>query len=327
MHSHLTLHFISSCIEILKDGFRPNFCSYPIKFANARLINIPEGQILIQSFSHYLFYFELIEYSLSLKAKINFTVNPAAFFLLMMLEGNTNFHSEFKNLNSQTPSGTFFLAHNEGEYHSVLDPGEHKMFLLTLRPEWLISNSSNLPEFKPLVESHISKAAPIFTLAQCPVDKEVNSILHKMQNADYLKEKNLDTSLHSFVNEILHRYHEMLAYKRYTTKELHQRKATDICSFIKANYRSKIVDDVRNLALQFNVSERVLLRITRTTFGKPLHEQIIEFRLLDALKQLLTSNMQVQEVAELVGYNPNYFTKAFKKYFGIAPSDVSGLCS
>jgi len=323
MHSHLTLHFISSFIEILKDGFRPNFCSYPIKFANARLITIPEGQILIQSFSHYLFYFELIEYSLSSKAKINFTVHPAAIFMLMMLKGNTNFHSPFKNLNSTTPSGTLFLAHNEGEYHSVLDAGEHKTLLFTLHPEWLANNSSSLPEFKPLLESQISGTAPIFTLAQCPINKRVNSILGKMQNATSTQQKNLDSSLQSFVNDILHHYHQMLADKRYTTKEANQRKADEIRNFINEHYAEEIVDNTCSLAQRFLLSEKSFIRLAKIAFDKPIHQHIIHLRMNYALKYLLTTQMQVHEIGILVGYNnSHYFTRAFKKYFKVCPTDI-----
>jgi len=323
MHSHLTLNFVNSLIEILNNGFRPGFCTYPIKYAKANLITIQEGQILIQSFKHYLFYFELIEYSLHLKTKINFTVQPAAFFLLMMLNGDTNFHSEFKNLNSQTHSGTFFLAHNEGEYHSVLDPGEHKMLLLTLHSEWLTNNSDNLPEFKPLVESQISKAEPIFTLAQCPIDKEVTSILHRMQNAGYLKEKNLDTSLHIFVNDILHCYHRMLVLKRYTTKEAHQRKADEIRNFVNEHYAEEIVDSIYSLAKKFLVSEKSFLRLAKIAFDKPIHQHVIKLRMHYGLKLLLTTKESIYNISASVGYKDSkYFSKAFKKYFGVPPYKI-----
>nr|WP_199080128.1 AraC family transcriptional regulator [Pedobacter sp. ASV19] len=321
MHSHLTLHLVASFIEILKDGFRPKFCSYPIKFANASLITIPEGQILIQSFSHYLFYFELIEYSLKLKTKINFTVHPAAFFLLMMLKGNTNFHSEFRNLNSQTPSGTFFLAHNEGEYHSVLDAGEHTMLLLTLRSEWL--TSSHLPEFKPLFESQISKTEPIFTLAQCPIDKEVTSILRKMQYVASTKMENLNTSLNTFVNDILQNYHQMLVFNRFTTQEAHQRKANEIRNFINEHYAEEIVDSTSCLAQKFLLSEKSFIRLAKIAFEKPIHQHVIHLRMNYALKYLLTTQMQVHEIGVLVGYkNSHYFTRAFKKHFQVCPSDI-----
>lgn len=41
---------------------------------------------------------------------------------------------------------------------------------------------------------------------------------------------------------------------------------------------------------------------------------------MKAALQLLTTRLQIQTVAQLCGFNdPNYFSKQFKRFFGITP--------
>ena len=54
----------------------------------------------------------------------------------------------------------------------------------------------------------------------------------------------------------------------------------------------------------------------------PIHQYIIEQRLVQATQLLLESDWNVGEVAAIVGYGkPSNFAAAFKKKYGVAPKN------
>ena len=57
-------------------------------------------------------------------------------------------------------------------------------------------------------------------------------------------------------------------------------------------------------------------------FGTSVHAYIIEQRLEKAAGLLLESNLNVSQVATLVGYSkPSNFAAAFKKKYGVVPKN------
>ena len=74
------------------------------------------------------------------------------------------------------------------------------------------------------------------------------------------------------------------------------------------------------------LSQQVHLSLTKLTrgfssfYGMPIHQYIIEQRLIQAAQLLLDGDWNVGEVAAIVGYGkPSNFAAAFKKKYGVAP--------
>jgi AraC-like DNA-binding protein len=66
-----------------------------------------------------------------------------------------------------------------------------------------------------------------------------------------------------------------------------------------------------------------LMALFKKTFGKSLFEYISELKMDMAHRMLQEEGKMVVEVARVMGYkNPNHFSTAFKKRFGISPSKV-----
>ena len=77
-----------------------------------------------------------------------------------------------------------------------------------------------------------------------------------------------------------------------------------------------------------DLSRLVHLRVTKLTrgfssfYGMPIHQYVIEQRLVQAAQLLLESDWNVSEVATIVGYGkPSNFAAAFKKKYGVAPKN------
>ena len=79
---------------------------------------------------------------------------------------------------------------------------------------------------------------------------------------------------------------------------------------------------VPELARRANTNENYFKRIFRWVFGIPPHQYIIRLRMRKA-RRLLSSGQSVKATAIACGYNGNAeFTKAFKKFWGLAPEDI-----
>ena len=56
--------------------------------------------------------------------------------------------------------------------------------------------------------------------------------------------------------------------------------------------------------------------------GDSVHKFLINYRMMRAKQLLANSDMSIKEIANQVGFNDNmYFSRAFKKHFGINPTD------
>jgi AraC-like DNA-binding protein len=77
------------------------------------------------------------------------------------------------------------------------------------------------------------------------------------------------------------------------------------------------------IAKHFGTNTNKLMTAFKKTFGKSVFEYISELKMELAHRMLQDEGKQVVEVARVTGYkNPNHFSTAFKKRFGVCPSQV-----
>ena len=88
--------------------------------------------------------------------------------------------------------------------------------------------------------------------------------------------------------------------------------------YMQDNMDSQI--NIPDIAAKLYVSERHLSRIFRECFDCTPGDYLTKMRMNNALKLLSKGNMKIEEVAALCGYeDPAYFSRIFKKSFGISP--------
>lgn len=57
--------------------------------------------------------------------------------------------------------------------------------------------------------------------------------------------------------------------------------------------------------------------------GYNLWEYVIKLRMEESREMILNTDLRRYEIAERVGYeSPEHFSKIFKKYYGISPSEL-----
>ena len=91
-----------------------------------------------------------------------------------------------------------------------------------------------------------------------------------------------------------------------------------VISFINEHFSEKIYID--NLADMITVSADYFTKMFKDSIGKTPIDYINGLRVNRAMQLLFTTDKQMAELADEVGFcNPNYFHKIFKQYMGVSP--------
>jgi AraC-like DNA-binding protein len=94
--------------------------------------------------------------------------------------------------------------------------------------------------------------------------------------------------------------------------------------FIDRNYQEKI--RIIDLAKIAGTNQQLLKKGFKTMFGTTIFGYYNDLRMERARHLLLESGKSVAEVSDEIGYkNPQHFTVAFKKKFGLLPKDLKGV--
>ena len=77
---------------------------------------------------------------------------------------------------------------------------------------------------------------------------------------------------------------------------------------------------LRTLATAVGTNEFTLKKGFKEVFGKTVFQYLNELKMNHAREKLINDNLSVSEVSAMVGYkNPQHFSTAFKKHYGITP--------
>jgi signal transduction histidine kinase/DNA-binding response OmpR family regulator/ligand-binding sensor domain-containing protein len=83
--------------------------------------------------------------------------------------------------------------------------------------------------------------------------------------------------------------------------------------------------DVSLFAREVGMSKSILYVKLKSLTGKTINDFISSMRLKKAAKLILAGELNLSEISIQVGYlDPNYFSKSFKKHFGVVPSKFTG---
>lgn len=90
--------------------------------------------------------------------------------------------------------------------------------------------------------------------------------------------------------------------------------------YIRTHFREKI--KINDLASHIGISRSYLVRIMRQQTGLSPQAYLIKVRMENAAELLLRSRDTIREIAADSGYDDALaFSKVFKRYFGVSPSE------
>lgn len=94
----------------------------------------------------------------------------------------------------------------------------------------------------------------------------------------------------------------------------------NILSFIHNHYKDKIT--VAQIADSIGISERETIRSFRKCLNQSPIEYLISYRLNEAKKMLLNSELSITEICYQCGFSDSsYFGKVFRKAYGLTPRE------
>ncbi|MNO24149.1 Transcriptional regulatory protein ZraR [compost metagenome] len=92
--------------------------------------------------------------------------------------------------------------------------------------------------------------------------------------------------------------------------------------YIDENYAQKGLT-IHEVAKKNHVSPNYLSYLFKKNTGHNLWEYVIKLRMEESREMILHTDLRRYEIAERVGYeSPEHFSKIFKKYYGISPSEL-----
>ncbi|MGN7360715.1 response regulator transcription factor [Paenibacillus sp. SAF-054] len=93
-------------------------------------------------------------------------------------------------------------------------------------------------------------------------------------------------------------------------------------TYIEDNYSQKGLT-IHEVAKRNHVSPNYLSYLFKKITGFNLWEYVVKLRMEESRSLLLHTDLRRYEIAERVGYeSPEHFSKIFKKYYGVSPSDL-----
>lgn len=98
-----------------------------------------------------------------------------------------------------------------------------------------------------------------------------------------------------------------------------------ICEYMKEHFAEKI--SLEDIATNMYLSPIYISKIFKEQTGDSPINYLISIRLKKAASLLKNSNLSINEISSLVGYdNPYYFSKLFKKNYKISPKEYRDNC-
>lgn len=94
----------------------------------------------------------------------------------------------------------------------------------------------------------------------------------------------------------------------------------EIKKYIDSRYYEKI--SVSIFSKKYYLSREYIMKLFKKEFGCGIYEYVLKVRMAKAKKLIGDSNVKIQDIAQMVGYHDsNYFSKAFRNYYGMSPTN------
>lgn len=94
-----------------------------------------------------------------------------------------------------------------------------------------------------------------------------------------------------------------------------------VMKIIQENYTDTNFN-INHIIEKLGISRSVFYKKIKTLSNQPIHEIIMDYRLKKAKELLLTTNMNITEISSSCGFeDAAYFSKVFKKKYGISPKE------
>lgn len=93
-----------------------------------------------------------------------------------------------------------------------------------------------------------------------------------------------------------------------------------IAQYLDLRYKEDF--SLSDIANELHANPSYISRLYKKKTGKNLFDEVVSRRMDKAKEYLIASDMKINDIAEYVGFNdPSYFSRLFKKLYGITPKE------
>lgn len=225
------------------------------------------------------------------------------------------------NVSSNTQD-IFYMNGIEGRTETIGSPTESFQIILlpSFYKKYFPFDVPALEEFRNAIERKATYN--IISDHQIAINYEmhkvINDILQCHRN-DGLKKTYLECKIIELLILQLESFTDMHTPKTSPKSEIEKLYAAKEYIENNLNENCKLID----LAHRFNTNEFTLNTGFKKLFGTTIYQYWLDGRLKRAAHLIKYENLNINEAAYEIGYkNPQHFTAAFKRKFGILPSDL-----
>ncbi len=169
-----------------------------------------------------------------------------------------------------------------------------------------------------------NRTAPLlldYKLSMTDRANEIELLLGKFVNTKGNHTPIRQILLSLYFSEILVHLSE-IASKKYSDTSDHPQSLSKILHYIKENYTSSI--QLEDIAEHTKMSKQYCMRLFKKHMHTTINDYILELRMKHAAYLLRSTSMNVNQAADYLGFSSvSYFSRTFKKYFGVSPSEYS----
>lgn len=231
----------------------------------------------------------------------------------------------FTNKEYTVEEGDVFVVSNFEHHVAIAEPGETTNWLFVIfLPDFIAPPGSRQMDFEYLYPFWYNSTTFCNKIAHgTPEGEKIGGIIFKMRDIWNAKEEGYRHELDAYLRVILSiliKYYKASYPDYYSVNALSHAKMQEVLQYINRNFTSNIT--IEELAQKFHLSESRFRHLFRETLHIGFKEYVTYQRLTEARKLLLTTDMNVSEVANVSGYsNLNQFYKVFHKYVFMSPAD------
>lgn len=195
---------------------------------------------------------------------------------------------------------------NQNEIHSTKRINNCTLYCLRVSPSFF----SDIDFDNTLFQNHIKK------------DANIKEYIEKLFTENNYPREGSDTKIkglsYMLMTRLIRNY--KVESPDILKKKKKQLKISSILSYIATYYAKNLT--TAELAKQFYLSEYYFCHFFKAETGMSPTTYINKVRVEKAAVSLKTTELPVSEIALLAGFNDsNYFSKIFKKYMGMTPSE------
>ena len=204
------------------------------------------------------------------------------------------------------------------------------IFEINLRPsffEQYLPNDNMFKKFKKIIQN---KEIGFLNKNDYPITPQMHQVIQEIINCSWVNEYR-QLFLDSKVLELL--LLQMDQISTFSINTVYRQTSKTIIDKMH-DVRDIILEQLNNplslsdLAREVSTNKGTLKKEFKKVFGTTVFGYIRDLKMEDAKKMLLNQQLSINEVSDKIGYkNPQHFSTAFKRKFGMSPSKMKIMYS